>query len=110
VSIAEHEVTEGGEGAPELLNVWLRWRWTAAVAWDDVVPHRKDGPHLALWVPVDLSTYHVCTMRSTCFFIRGDSVGEQREKECSLSSAGSLGLAGLWLAAHHTQDVGSGVR
>lgn len=36
MSMAVHEVTEGGEGAPELLDVWLRWHWTTAVAWDDL--------------------------------------------------------------------------
>jgi len=45
MSIAAHEVTEGGEGAPELLdlgNVWLRWHWTTAVAWDDLPTARMD--------------------------------------------------------------------
>lgn len=29
-----------GEGALELLAVWLRWHWTATVAWDDMATAR----------------------------------------------------------------------
>lgn len=55
--MCESEVTDGSEGVLEILCVWLRSHWTAAtVAWDDLDPHRKDWPHLALWTAVDLST------------------------------------------------------
>ena len=80
MSVAEHEVTDGGEGAPELLTVWLRWLWTATVAWDDLPTTR---------ITVDLSTYH-CAPPASAVFLLANKESSERKKSYS-SPAAQLG-------------------
>lgn len=66
-------------------------------------PHCKDGPHLVLWIDVDLSTYH---LRSTCF--RGVAVAQLDKERMKENVTGHLpGTPGLADLSNHAQDVGS---
>lgn len=70
---AEHEVTEGGEGALELLDVCLAALALVSNRRPGRPPHCEDRPHLALWVPVDLAQCTPPCSSGVCV-----SVGEEQ--------------------------------